>query len=153
MTPKPHCLIATVESDSHMWNLVYLQLWLTEQGYGVKNLGSCTPVAEVLKALEQQQPSLLVVSSVNGHGYYQGKQLIEQVRWRYPDLECVIGGMLTTSQEQTGRIREDLLRAGYNGVFVGVDAMLRFESYLGTLRPQYAMCASQGVVWLHGMAS
>ncbi|NWB99001.1 cobalamin B12-binding domain-containing protein [Pseudomonas gingeri] len=133
MNGSPHCLLATVESDSHMWNLVYLQLWLTEHGFNVKNLGSCTPTELVLTSLEQHRTQLLVVSSVNGHGHSQGLELIRLVRQHHPDLPCVIGGKLTTSEDQTRAVSQELLAAGYNQVFIGDDAISTFEIYLGTL--------------------
>ncbi|MBC3269431.1 cobalamin B12-binding domain-containing protein [Pseudomonas sp. SWRI81] len=147
MKVLPHCLLATVESDSHMWNLVYLQLWLGEHGLQVKNLGSCTPIDAVLGALEQRRSDLLVVSSVNGHGYSQGLELIRQVRQRYPHLRCVIGGKLTTSEAQTLAVRRALIDAGYNQVFVGADAIEQFSAYLSALptqpdaEPAPALCA------------
>ena len=133
MKVSQHCLIATVESDSHMWNLVYLQLWLAEHGFNVKNLGSCTPVEVVLATLELRRTQLLVVSSVNGHGHFQGLELIRQVRQQHPDLPCVIGGKLTTSEDQTRAARQELLAAGFNDVFIGPDAIEDFENYLNTL--------------------
>ncbi|MCU1719026.1 cobalamin B12-binding domain-containing protein [Pseudomonas sp. 5P_3.1_Bac2] len=150
MKPLAHCLLVTVESDSHMWNLVYLQLWLAEQGMSVTNLGSCTPVEAVLTALEQQRSQLLVVSSVNGHGYSQGLQLIRQVRKRHPHLHCVIGGKLTTCEAQTLAAQQDLLDAGYNQVFVDAHALNAFRHYLATLQPQaeYAITpADSQVSW------
>ncbi|WP_263144160.1 cobalamin-dependent protein [Pseudomonas sp. RIT-PI-AD] len=134
MTVTPQCVIATVESDSHMWNLVYLQLWLAEHGFAVKNLGSCTPVDDVLAALDRGRPNLLVISSVNGHGYAQGKALIRQVRRLHPDLPCVIGGKLTTSEEGTLAVQQELVAAGFTEVFVGPDAIEAFGRFLDTLR-------------------
>ncbi len=133
MNQAPHCLLVTVESDSHMWNLVYLQLWLAEHGLSVKNLGSCTPVELVLATLAQRPTHLLVVSSVNGHGFSQGLELIQQVRARYPHLACVIGGKLTTSEEHTLAARQPLLQAGFDRVFVGAEALDDFEHYLEAL--------------------
>lgn len=136
MKTLPHCLLATVESDSHMWNLVYLQLWLAEHGLNVKNLGSCTPMDAVLSALQQRRTQLLVVSSVNGHGYSQGLELIRQVRQLHPQLTCVIGGKLTTSEDETLAVRQPLLDAGYDQVFVGPDAIEAFSGYLSALHAQ-----------------
>ncbi|OGB27581.1 MAG: hypothetical protein A3I66_06825 [Burkholderiales bacterium RIFCSPLOWO2_02_FULL_57_36] len=130
MKRLPRCLITTVESDSHMWNLVYLQLWLSEQGFEVKNLGCCTPESELLEALDSFAPQLVVVSSVNGHGYYQGRQIIKSIRRHDPDVACVIGGKLTTSESDNGLVRDSLLLAGYTGVFIGNDAMADFASFL-----------------------
>lgn len=130
MKHLPRCLITTVESDSHMWNLVYLQLWLSEQGFDVKNLGCCTPDSELIEALDSFAPQLVVVSSVNGHGHYQGRQMIESIRRSDPDVTCVIGGKLTTSESDNGLVRDSLLQAGYAGVFIGGDAITDFASFL-----------------------
>ncbi len=128
------CLLATVESDSHMWNLVYLQLWLGERGLEVKNLGSCTPVQAVLDAVDQHRHAhLLVISSVNGHGYSQGLALIRALRQQHPHLHIVIGGKLTTSEAQTRAVREELLAAGYDAVFTEDDALDAFQRHLDRL--------------------
>lgn len=130
----PRCLIATVESDSHMWNLVYLQIWLAEQGFDVRNLGCCTPRTGIVEALGTFRPHLVVVSSVNGHGYYQGRAIIESIRQRDPDVPCVIGGKLTTSEADHAVVRAGLLEAGYASVFLGADAMAEFSSFLERMR-------------------
>ncbi|WP_342248261.1 cobalamin B12-binding domain-containing protein [Pseudomonas sp. OTU2001] len=128
------CLLATVESDSHMWNLVYLQLWLGERGLEVKNLGSCTLVQAVLDAVDQHRHAhLLVISSVNGHGYSQGLALIRALRQQHPHLHVVIGGKLTTSEAQTRAVREELLAAGYDAVFTEADALDAFQRHLDDL--------------------
>lgn len=130
MNQKPRCLLATIESDSHMWNLVYLQLWLEEQGFEVNNLGCCTPQTDLAEAIEGFEPDLVVVSSVNGHGHYQGRQMIENIRRHDAGVTCVIGGKLTTSESDTLRVRDSLLEAGYAAVFIGSDAMVDFAAFL-----------------------
>lgn len=134
MNNAPRALIATVESDSHMWNLVYLQLWLAEQGFEVHNGGCCTPEPEVLQALDSFEPDLVVISSVNGHGHAQGLRLIDGIRRHNPDVPCVIGGKLTTSEADTLLARDALLQAGYAGVFIGGDAMADFAAFLQDFR-------------------
>lgn len=134
MNSQHLCLLATVESDSHMWNLVYLQLWLGERGLEVKNLGSCTPAQAVLDAVDQHRHAhLLVISSVNGHGYSQGLALIRALRQQHPHLHVVIGGKLTTSEAQTRAVREELLAAGYDAVFTEADALDAFQRHLDRL--------------------
>ncbi|MNJ76359.1 hypothetical protein D3C77_736270 [compost metagenome] len=59
--------------------------------------------------------------------------LIREIRQHYPHLPCVIGGKLTTSQAQTRAVRQELLAAGFNQVFIEADAIAAFETYLGTL--------------------
>ncbi|MBA3770966.1 MAG: cobalamin B12-binding domain-containing protein [Ramlibacter sp.] len=141
MNHVPRCLIATIESDSHMWNLVYLQLWLSEQGFEVRNLGCCTPSSDLVEALDSFEPDLVVVSSVNGHGHHQGRQIIANIRQHDPDVTCVIGGKLTTSEADTILVQGSLLQAGYAGVFIGGHAMADFAAFLQefiSLRPWLA---------------
>lgn len=131
MTRKhSRCIVATIESDSHMWNLVYLQLWLEERGWEVTNLGCCTPSADIVDAIGRLETDLLVISSVNGNGLYQGRQLIHCVRRQFALLRCVIGGKLTTDESDNPRVRTALRAAGYDGVFVGNAALTAFSRYL-----------------------
>jgi methylmalonyl-CoA mutase cobalamin-binding subunit len=135
MSAERLCLLATVESDSHMWNLIYLQLWLSERDLQVRNLGSCTPVEAVLEALDQHHHTrLLVISSVNGHGYSQGLPLIRTLRQHHPNLHVVIGGKLTTCQAHTREVSAELLAAGYDAVFTEADALDTFDRHLQRLR-------------------
>jgi methylaspartate mutase sigma subunit len=73
-------LLTTVSSDSHTWNLVFLQLLLEELGYRVTNLGACVPDAEIIERTRAERPDAVVVSSVNGHGHIDGRRLIRRLR-------------------------------------------------------------------------
>lgn len=122
-TPAPsgveplHVLLCSVASDSHMWNLVALQLELEGQGHRVLNLGACTPVEAVLDACHTQKPDCLVVSSVNGHGHVDGAVLIVALRAdrELVDLPVVIGGKL--GLHGTAEDGASLNRLGYDAVF------------------------------------
>ena len=82
---KPRrAVIATVPSDSHMWNLVYIELLLKEHGWDVNNLGACTPLELVVDTCLAERPDMLVVSSVNGHGHIGGRKLIGADRGHVP---------------------------------------------------------------------
>ncbi len=124
------CIVATIESDSHMWNLVYLQLWLEERGWDVTNLGCCTPGADIVDAIGRFDTDLLIISSVNGNGLYQGRQLIHCIRRQHALLRCVIGGKLTTNESDNPHVRTVLTAAGYDAVFVGNAALKEFSRYL-----------------------
>ncbi|MFF8599735.1 cobalamin B12-binding domain-containing protein [Streptomyces sp. NPDC015232] len=130
MTTPFRCLVSTVESDAHIWNLVYLQKVLEEHGATVLNLGSCTPVAEVLDGIATFRPDLLVVSSVNGHGHHGARVLLTEVRRRGLEVPCVVGGKLTTAESDNDRVRRDLLSLGYTDVFTGEDSIDRFRDFL-----------------------
>jgi methylaspartate mutase sigma subunit len=130
MSKAFRCLLCTVESDSHIWNLVYLQKLLEENGAQVQNLGSCTPVDAVLQAISESRPDLLVVSSVNGHGLHGARVLLSAMRERGLEVPCVVGGKLTTAESDNDRIRRELLGLGYTDVFTGEDAIERFRGFL-----------------------
>ncbi|WP_262505298.1 cobalamin B12-binding domain-containing protein [Streptomyces sp. TRM68367] len=124
------CLLSTVESDSHFWNLIYLERLLEEHGAVVRNLGGCTPAGLVVDELAEYQPDLLVVSSINGHGYYGARDLMAQIQHSGLAVPCVVGGKLTTSASDDDRVRRDLLAQGFTDVFLGDDSVERFRGFL-----------------------
>ncbi|WP_306361350.1 cobalamin B12-binding domain-containing protein [Nocardia sp. CC227C] len=130
MNSRFRCVLCTVESDSHLWNLVYLQKLLEEYGARVRNLGTCTPTGEVIRALREDRPDLLVVSSVNGHGFHGARVLLSAVHSDGLAVPCVVGGKLTTAVSDDDRVRRELLDAGYLDVFTGDDAIARFRGLL-----------------------
>jgi methylaspartate mutase sigma subunit len=125
-------VIATVPSDSHMWNLVYIELVLQESGWEVNNLGACTPAELVVETCMAERPDMLVVSSVNGHGHIGGRKLIGQIRAR-PELDylpVVIGGKLGTLGADNSVFAEPLLSAGYSAVFTEGDGLTGFARFI-----------------------
>ncbi|MFI9504520.1 cobalamin B12-binding domain-containing protein [Nocardia sp. NPDC052566] len=130
MNVRFRCLLSTVESDSHLWNLVYLQKYLEENGAEVRNLGPCTPTEEVASAIRAERPDLLVVSSVNGHGFHGAQVLLNALRERGLEVPCVAGGKLTTAVSDDDRVRRELLELGYTEVFTGDDAIPHFGDFL-----------------------
>lgn len=112
-------MIASVASDSHTWNLVFLQLLLEEHGYLVTNLGPCTPIELVVETCLDKRPDVLVISSVNGHGHVEGQGLIEAIRGNAAlrSMRAVIGGKLGILGAANVRFARPLLAAGYDAVF------------------------------------
>ncbi|MBF6651102.1 MULTISPECIES: cobalamin B12-binding domain-containing protein [unclassified Methylobacter] len=140
MQPAQHfkCLLTTIESDSHTWNLVYLQRFIQEHGGLAKILGCCVSPRETVDAIKSFRPDLVVVSSVNGHGFHQGRELITkavQSLGTYRPI-FVVGGKLTTAEEDNKWISDDLQKAGYDKVFVGQSAIEDFTSFLQEFRQQ-----------------
>lgn len=129
-TTSFRCVLSTVESDAHMWNLVYLQKVIEEHGGRVQNLGACTPVEVVLGAILDSGADLLVVSSVNGHGLHGARVLLQALQQAGIDVPCVIGGKLTTAESNNDAVRAELLELGYADVFTGDDAISRFRDLL-----------------------
>ena len=112
-------VVSSVSSDSHTWNLVFLQLLIEELGFEVVNLGACVPDDLLVSECVSIRPGLVVISSVNGHGYQDALRVIERLR-AHPQLArvpMVIGGKLGTSGGQSAEQVEDLLAAGFDAVF------------------------------------
>ncbi|WP_367127683.1 cobalamin B12-binding domain-containing protein [Saccharothrix sp. HUAS TT1] len=112
-------LLSSVSSDSHTWNLVFLQLLLEEQGHEVVNLGACAPDDLVLAHCLADAPDLLVISTVNGHGHADGKRLIAKLRAEpaLRGLPAVIGGKLGVAGAADLDRVADLVDAGFDAVF------------------------------------
>lgn len=127
-------VLTSMASDSHTWNLVFLQLVLEELGHRVTNLGACVP-DRVLVEECLPPPDLIVVSSVNGHGFNDGMRVIGLLRSQpeLADTPIVIGGKLGIGGAEDMRYSSALLGAGFNAVFqdgAGIDS---FRSYARSL--------------------
>lgn len=135
MKPMNTAVLTTTRSDSHTWNLVYMEMWLRERGLKVINLGSCVPASEVAQAC-RTRPGMLLVSSINGHGGIEGLDLIREVRAATAgdELLTVIGGKLTTSPEMLPAMTERLLVAGFDAVLTGADALASLDQLLAERR-------------------
>ncbi|MEU5599328.1 cobalamin-dependent protein [Streptomyces sp. NPDC020298] len=131
-------IVSSVASDSHTWNLVFLQLLIEECGYDVVNLGPCVPDELLVSECLAHDPEMVVISSVNGHGYQDGMRVIELLRDRteLEETPVVIGGKLgTDGPEGVSRVLE-LTRAGFDAVFEdGQDPVADFRMFLEA-RPQ-----------------
>jgi methylaspartate mutase sigma subunit len=129
-------VVTSVSSDSHTWNLVVLQLVLEELGHRVHNLGACVPDDLLVSECQRLRPDLVVVSSVNGHGYHDGMRVIRQFR-AIPELRrtpVVIGGKLGIAGPGCDLSRGRLVAAGFDAVFEEeVAGLTAFRSYVGQL--------------------
>ncbi|MET9596007.1 cobalamin-dependent protein [Streptomyces sp. NPDC006516] len=132
---KGTVVVTTVASDSHTWNLVYLQLLIEELGYRVINLGPCVPDDLLVRECLETAPDLLVVSSVNGHGHQEGMRMIRRLR-EQPELAAtpaVIGGKLGITDEADA-LSEQLSEAGFDAVFPDdADPVIAFRSFVEVL--------------------
>ncbi|GAQ50845.1 cobalamin B12-binding domain-containing protein [Streptomyces acidiscabies] len=121
--------MTSVSSDSHMWNLVFLQLLLEEYGGQVVNLGACTPDELIMSECARIRPDALVISTVNGHGHIDGLRLIRKIR-RHPELapmKVVIGGKLGVHGSRPARFGAELITNGFDAVF---EADADFDQFL-----------------------
>jgi methylaspartate mutase sigma subunit len=129
----PTAIVSTVASDSHTWNLVFLQLLLEEHGYAVTNLGACTPDDLLVQETQDRRPDVVVISTVNGHGHQDGRRVIARLR-DCPELTAtpvVIGGKLGVAGGEGRTYRDDLRAAGFTEVFEeGVAGPVEFTGFL-----------------------
>lgn len=133
-SPGLDVLVTGTASDAHTWNLIFLQLYCEERGARVVNLGPCVPDDLLVTTCRRVTPDLVVVSSVNGHGYADGLRAVRAVR-RQPGLATVpmvIGGKLGTDGPLRSGQVDDLLDAGFAGVFDGGD-LSGFDALLASL--------------------
>ena len=125
-------LVASTESDSHTWNLVFLQLLLEENGHDVLNLGAVVPVDLLMDECLAHRPDVVVISSVNGHGHVDGIKAIKALR-AHPELRevrVIIGGKLGTLGAGNEVYAQRLLEAGFDAVFLGDQPIDRFTEFL-----------------------
>jgi len=136
-TPGLDVVVTSLASDAHTWNLVHLQLVLEELGHRVVNLGACVPDELLVAECVRCSPDLVVVSSVNGHGFHDGARVIAALRAR-PGLAAtavVIGGKLGTGGADGARERAArLVAAGYDAVFEDGTGMAAFRTFLARLQ-------------------
>jgi methylmalonyl-CoA mutase cobalamin-binding subunit len=119
-----------------MWNMVYIELLLKENGWKVNNLGACTPAELVVETCLAERPDMLVISSVNGHGHIGGRKVIGQIR-SHPELDylpAVIGGKLGTLGANNSVFVEPLISAGYSAVFMEAEGLTDFAQFIETPR-------------------
>ncbi|WP_338674149.1 cobalamin-dependent protein [Streptomyces sp. SCSIO 30461] len=134
-------VVTTMASDSHTWNLVFLQLLLEELGHRVTNLGACVPDELLVAECRRIEPDLIVLSSVNGHGFHDGLRVVAALR-ACPELirtPTVIGGKLGIAGSGSGsgvsERQRKLLTAGFDGVFEEGGSVMEFTSFVDSLSP------------------
>ena len=88
MESKLKTLLTSTPSDSHTWNLIYMELFLQENNCQVYNLGACTPITDLYDAIYKFQPKLVVISSINGHLFQDAIEIIENLKDRENSFCC-----------------------------------------------------------------
>jgi methylaspartate mutase sigma subunit len=132
-------ILSTVSSDSHTWNLVFLQLFLEEIGCTVINLGACVPDDVIIESIRLHAPDAVVISSVNGHGHIDGARLIGELRAdqepAVANVPVVIGGKLGINGAADGQITGRLLAAGFDAVFTDGTDLSQLTRTMARLAP------------------
>jgi methylaspartate mutase sigma subunit len=129
-------IVSSMASDAHTWNLVFLQLLIEELGFDVVNLGATVPDEMLLEECRDREPHLVVLSSVNGHGYHEGLRVIGKLREQaaLAGLPVVIGGKLGITGGESAEHIGDLLSAGFDAVYDDrPDSAAAFVGMLGRL--------------------
>ncbi|MGF0176750.1 cobalamin B12-binding domain-containing protein [Streptomyces sp. Marseille-Q5077] len=123
-------------SDSHTWNLMYLELLLQEWGHDVTNLGPCVPHELLLRRCQELSPDLIVISSVNGLGFSEGREVGRLIRDcdQLTGTRVVIGGKLGTGVENQAAESERLRGAGFDLVVNDSDGMAPFRDFVNSMR-------------------
>jgi methylaspartate mutase sigma subunit len=132
---RPPVIVSSMASDSHTWNLVFLELLVGELGFDVVNLGACVPDELLESECLSRRPAMLVLSSVNGHGYQDGLRVIQRLR-ATPELRAltvVIGGKLGVGGALTEDETAQLLLAGFDAVFDDQQGAASFRRFAATL--------------------
>lgn len=131
----PTVVVSSLASDAHTWNLVFLQLLIEELGFEVVNLGPCVPDDLLVSECRARRAAMVVISSVNGHGYQDGMRAITRLR-ECPELAevpIVIGGKLGVSAVGRSQRADDLLAAGYDAVYDDAGGTESFRSLVASL--------------------
>jgi methylmalonyl-CoA mutase cobalamin-binding subunit len=123
-------VIATIPSDSHTWNLVFLELLFKNHDCDTLNLGCCTPYSEIQK--NSKNIDLVVISTVNGHGYSEGLELIQFLKNTMKNTipPIIIGGKLGVKGSENKQYYSTLLNSGYSAVFDDSVPIEDFEKYI-----------------------
>jgi methylaspartate mutase sigma subunit len=127
-------ILATIPSDSHCWNLVFMELFLKEQRFDVINLGPCTPFELILECTLKNTVSAIIISSVNGHAFLEAERLIKMIRKNVPyDIPVYLGGKLSTDMKKAEFYAKELENAGYTKAYSENDDMSDFKAQLKSL--------------------
>ena len=129
-------LLSSVSSDSHTWNLVFLQMLLQEAGHEVVNLGPCVPAELLVDTARRVRPDAIVISTVNGHGHLDGAHAIRALR-SHPDtsrIPAIIGGKLGIPDGAGADAdAQALIEAGFDAVFTDSADASPLPRYLASL--------------------
>ena len=129
---NPKIIVCTTPSDSHMWNLVILDLFLQEKDFNVLNLGSNTPFKAVLESLDTFCPDLVIVSSLNGHLLQDGVEMMRYIQSHKGYVPCsfVAGGRASTDPKNMLFISKKLKSYGFEETFFDKNALESLNHYL-----------------------
>lgn len=128
-------LLSTIPSDSHMWNLVFMQLYLEEMGHDVTNLGICVPLDTLISESDKLKPDIIVISSINGHANIEGVLLAQTVKYSntLKKIPLILGGKIGTKGCDNAQYVDDLIKAGFDSIFIEENSIDLFTKFIKTI--------------------
>lgn len=122
-------ILGTIPSDSHCWNLLFMQLYLEERGCSVINLGPCTCKELLAKTSHTIQPDFIVISTVNGLGSLEAPEVARFIKSHdfIKKIPLYLGGKITIDGTLSTENKNNLLESGFSKVFQGPSALQDFE--------------------------
>lgn len=126
-------LLCVLGNDIHVVANRMLEILCVEQGCQTRNLGALSATDEILQEIELFRPALVLVSTLNGQGYFEAKKLMNQLRARKsqtirPDMW--IGGNLFVG-DYDDRDARRYLEMGFDQVFSRPTDFSVFTAALG----------------------
>ncbi len=125
-------VIAMTESDAHVVANKLLEIYLTEQGYNVVNLGACAPLDEVIESAAETQPVSIILGSQNGHALEDISELNMLKKKHGVYCPVVMGGNLSVGAKKSDDLHSNLRKLGVDYVCNSFeelpDMLVGFES-------------------------
>lgn len=112
-------LLCVLGNDIHVVANRMLEILCAEHGCHTKNIGALTSPEEILQELDRFEPELVLISTLNGQGYFEAKKLMLQLRTRKPTLSRPafwIGGNLFVG-DYDDKESKRYLELGFDRVF------------------------------------
>jgi len=89
---RPRIVIGVIEGDVHDMGKNIVAAVLEASGYPVIDLGRDVPKEEFLRHLDQQEASVLAISTMMSTTLRSVQELVSQVRETRPEIGIIVGG-------------------------------------------------------------
>ena len=119
---KPTIILGVIGADCHSVGNKILDLFFTEQGFKVINLGVMVSQEEYIDAAIEADAHAIVVSSLYGHGEIDCEGLREKcIEKGLEEILLYVGGNLVVGKTPQDVVIEKFKNMGYNRVFMPSD--------------------------------
>jgi methylaspartate mutase sigma subunit len=111
-------VLGVIGFDCHSVGNKILEVFFTEQGFKVTNLGVMASQEEFINAALETDAKAILVSSLYGHGEIDCVGLPEKCKEKgLDDVLLYVGGNLVVGKTDPELIQEKFLNMGYDRVF------------------------------------